>query len=95
MKNTKTLSDEQKFIMEARYQKWSPRFWDNAAFVFDEISSIIVFFLALYRLIGTVKNLRQKNACVKEIIMFCIMIFNFIFFGFICIGIHFFNLVRV
>ena len=43
--------------------------------------TIIIFFVSLFRIIGTIKKFRKKKASVKEIIMFCTMIFNFIIFG--------------
>lgn len=44
--------------------------------------AVIIFFVSLFRDIRTIKNLRKQNVSVKEIIMFCIMLFNFSFFGF-------------
>ena len=43
--------------------------------------TVIIFFISFFRNISTIKNLRKQNVSVKEIIMFCIMICNFIVFG--------------
>ncbi len=43
--------------------------------------TVIIFFVSLFKIIRTIKNLRKKNVSVKEIIMFCIMIFNFIIYS--------------
>ena len=54
-------------------------FWGHIPLIFG--ITVIIFFVSLFRNISTIKNLRQNKMSVKEIIMFCIMVCNFIVFG--------------
>lgn len=62
-------------------QKWSPRFWDNVVTVFLEFGFPLTFLLSAFGIILSIKKNLPKKSSVKEIIMFCIMICNFIVFG--------------
>ncbi len=67
--------------MIEEHQKWSPRFWDNVVNVFLEFGFPLTFLLSAFGIVLSIKKNLPKKSSVKEIIMFCIMICNFIFFG--------------
>ena len=67
--------------MIEEHQKWSPRFWDNVVNVLLEFGFPLTFLLSVVEIILSIKKYLPKKSSVKEIIMFCIMICNFIVFG--------------